>query len=168
VAHSSLHVGKIRGGTAINITARECEFAWEIRHLPSDTFEALYARFEARCNTLIGELNAAGKMLEIVTRPLNVTVPGLADRDNQRVLRLAEANLPAPCCRRAVAYATEAGQFQGAGFETIILGPGSITQAHQPDEFVERAQLEACSTFLTRMGQALAEPADSVSGEVNS
>jgi len=155
VAHSSLHVGKIRGGTAINITARECEFGWEIRHLPSDTFEALYARFEARCDTLIREFNAAGKALEIVTQPLNVTVPGLADRDNQRVLRLAEANFPAPCCRHAVAYATEAGQFQGAGLETIILGPGSIAQAHQPDEFVEVAQLDACSAFLIRMGQAL-------------
>ncbi|MDN6180979.1 MAG: acetylornithine deacetylase [Halomonas subglaciescola] len=162
VAHSSLHVGKIHGGTAINITARECEFEWEIRHLPSDTFEALHARFEARCDALIREMHAAGKPLEIVTRPLNVTVPGLADRDNQRVLRLAEAHLPAPCCRHAVAYATEAGQFQEAGFETIILGPGSIAQAHQPDEFVEVAQLEACSTFLTRMGRALAEPAAGV------
>lgn len=165
VAHSSLHVGRIHGGTAINITARECEFEWEIRHLPSDTFEALYARFEARCDALIREQNDAGKALEIVTRPLNVTVPGLADRDNQRVLRLAEASLPGPCCRRAVAYATEAGQFQGAGLETLILGPGSIAQAHQPDEFIERAQLDACSAFLDRMGQALAEPVDSASGE---
>lgn len=161
VAHSSLHVGKIEGGTAINITARECTFEWEIRHLPSDTFEALYRRFEARCEALIRETEAAGKPLAIDTKALNVTVPGLADRDNRQVLALVEANLPEACGRHAVAYATEAGQFQGAGLETLILGPGSIAQAHQPDEYVEKGQLAACLEFLGRMGRALEQEGES-------
>ncbi len=159
VPHTSLHVGKIKGGTAINIMARECQFEWEIRHLPTDTFDEIYARFEAFCATLTAELQAKGKHVEITTEPLNVTVPGLADRDNDHVLRLAKEHLPPACCNHAVAYATEAGQFQGQGLQTIILGPGSIAQAHQPDEYIDIAQLEECESFLTKMGKALEQPA---------
>ncbi|MDQ7734873.1 acetylornithine deacetylase [Halomonas sp. SpR1] len=158
VPHTSLHVGKIKGGTAINIMARECQFEWEIRHLPTDTFDEIYARFEAYCAQLSAELQAKGKQVEITTEPLNVTVPGLADRDNDHVLRLAKDHLPTPCCNHAVAYATEAGQFQGQGLQTIILGPGSIAQAHQPDEYIDIEQLEACEAFLAKMGSALDKP----------
>mgnify|MGYP003630689480 FL=1 len=158
VPHTSLHVGKIKGGTAINIMARECQFEWEIRHLPTDTFDEIYARFEAFCEQLTGELKAKGKHVDITTEPLNVTVPGLADRENDQVLRLAKDHLPAGCCDHAVAYATEAGQFQGQGLQTIILGPGSIAQAHQPDEYIDIEQLETCEDFLTKMGKALEKP----------
>lgn len=159
VPHTSLHVGKINGGTAINIMARECQFEWEIRHLPTDSFDEIYARFEAYCAQLSAELQAKGKHVEIITEPLNVTVPGLADRENDQVLRLAKDHLPASCCNHAVAYATEAGQFQGQGLQTIILGPGSIAQAHQPDEYIDIEQLEACEDFLAQMGKALERPA---------
>ena len=135
--------------------ARECQFEWEIRHLPTDTFDEIYARFEAYCAQLSAELQAKGKHVEITTEPLNVTVPGLADRENDQVLHLAKDHLPAGCCDHAVAYATEAGQFQGQGLQTIILGPGSIAQAHQPDEYIDIEQLEACEDFLTKMGKAL-------------
>ncbi len=158
VPHTSLHVGKIKGGTAINIMARECQFEWEIRHLPTETFEEVYARFSDYCATLSEALAAQGKTVDITTEPLNVTVPGLANRDNQQVLQLAEAHLPAGCCQHAVAYATEAGQFQGQGLQTIILGPGSIAQAHQPDEYIELAQLEACTAFLGKMATTLKQP----------
>ncbi|MFP3443093.1 peptidase dimerization domain-containing protein, partial [Pantoea sp. SIMBA_133] len=73
VPHTSLHVGKIKGGTAINIMARECQFEWEIRHLPTDTFDEIYARFDAYCAQLSAELQAKGKHVEITTEPLNVT-----------------------------------------------------------------------------------------------
>jgi acetylornithine deacetylase len=155
VPHTSLHVGKINGGTAINIMARQCQFEWEIRHLPTDTFDDIYARFDTFCAQLIAELKAKDKQVDITTEPLNVTVPGLADRANEQVLRLAKDHLPPACCNHAVAYATEAGQFQGQGLQTIILGPGSIAQAHQPDEYVDIQQLEECEDFLAKMGKAL-------------
>jgi len=158
VPHTSLHVGKIKGGTAINIMARECQFEWEIRHLPTDTFDEIYARFEAYCQTLTAELRAMGKQLSIDTQALNTTVPGLADHDNDKVLRLASAHLPEACCQHAVAYATEAGQFQQVGLQAIILGPGSIAQAHQPDEYIDKSELEACMAFMRRMGSALETP----------
>ncbi|WP_299236755.1 acetylornithine deacetylase [uncultured Halomonas sp.] len=154
VVHSSLHVGKIQGGTAINIMARECTFEWEIRHLPSDRFEELIERVNAYAVELESEMQRRAPEASIVTEALNETVPALADDNNAEVLALCHALLgerPAG----AVAYATEAGQFQRQGLPTVICGPGSIAQAHQPDEYIEREQLEAGVHFMEALGERL-------------
>ncbi|WP_192035078.1 acetylornithine deacetylase [Halomonas sp. YLGW01] len=156
VAHSSLHVGRIHGGTAINIKARECHFDWEIRHLPSDSFETLYARFEAYARELEAEMQARAPGTGIVTEHITQTVPALADRDNAAAVTLCKTML-GDRPSEAVAYTTEAGQFQGAGLPTVICGPGSIGQAHQPDEYVEGEQLAACDAFMQALGARLAE-----------
>ena len=154
VVHSSLHVGKIQGGTAINIMAQECTFEWEIRHLPSDRFEALLARVNDTAATLEAEMRKRAPGAAIVTEALNATVPALADDNNAEVLALCRALLderPAG----AVAYATEAGQFQREGLPTVICGPGSIGQAHQPDEYIDIDQLEAGSAFMAALGERM-------------
>ncbi|MGM0637426.1 MAG: acetylornithine deacetylase [Pseudomonadota bacterium] len=154
VVHSSLHVGKIAGGTAINIMARECTFEWEIRHLPSDRFEELVGRVNARAAELEAEMHRRAPETSIVTEALNETVPALADDNNAEVLTLCNVLLgerPAG----AVAYATEAGQFQRRGLPTVICGPGSIGQAHQPDEYIEREQLDAAVRFMAALGERL-------------
>ena len=56
----------------------------------------------------------------------------------------------------AVSFATEAGHFQAAGLPTIVCGPGSIDQAHKPDEYVDEAQLAACLDFLQSLADDLA------------
>ncbi|MGM0987030.1 MAG: acetylornithine deacetylase [Pseudomonadota bacterium] len=154
VVHSSLHVGKIQGGTAINIMARECTFEWEIRHLPSDRFEELLARVHDTAAALQAEMRTRAPDAAIVTEALNTTVPALADDNNAEVLALCRDLLderPAG----AVAYATEAGQFQREGLPTVICGPGSIGQAHQPDEYIDIAQLEAGEAFMAALGERL-------------
>lgn len=154
VIHSSLHVGRIEGGTAINIMARRCCFDWEIRHLPTDDFRELLARVEASARELEAEMHRRAPEASIVTEALSATVPALSDRDNHEALTLCHALLghqpPG-----AVAYATEAGQFQLAGLPTVICGPGSIGQAHQPDEYIEISQLEAGSRFMRALGERL-------------
>ncbi|MCH4564001.1 acetylornithine deacetylase [Halomonas sp. EGI 63088] len=151
VVHSSLHVGRISGGTAINIMARECRFDWEIRHLPQDRFEDLLGRVDAYARELEARMRERAPEASIVTEPLTRTVPALADDNNAEVLAL--------CCELlgerpagAVAYATEAGQFQREGLPTVICGPGSIGQAHQPDEYLELEQLEAGTRFMEQLG----------------
>ncbi|TDX27007.1 acetylornithine deacetylase [Modicisalibacter xianhensis] len=156
VAHSSLHVGKIQGGTAINIMARECRFDWEIRHLPQDGFDEVYRRFEAFASELERELQGRSPRVAIRTEPLTETVPGLADRDNAEAVALCHALL-GERDSEAVAYATEAGQFQREGLATVICGPGSIAQAHQPDEYIELSQLDACMDFMQRLGDHLSQ-----------
>lgn len=155
VAHSSLHVGKIAGGTAINIMARECHFDWEIRHLPQDGFDAVFTRFNAYAERLEAELKMRAPQVTIHTQKLVETVPALADRDNLEALQLCR-ELLGDQRSEAVAYATEAGQFQQAGLPTVICGPGSIAQAHQPDEYIEHSQLEAAMAFMHKLGVHLA------------
>jgi len=154
VVHSSLHVGKIAGGTAINIMARECTFEWEIRHLPQDRFEDLLGRVDAYATELEAEMRRRAPEAAIVTEALNTTVPALADDNNAEVLALCR-DLLGERPAGAVAYATEAGQFQREGLPTVICGPGSIAQAHQPDEYLEVAQLEAGSRFMVALGERL-------------
>lgn len=156
VVHSSLHVGKIAGGTAINIMARECSFDWEIRHLPQDRFEELLGRVEAYAEHLAAEFTSRAPEAGIHTERLTATVPALADRDNAEALALCHALL-GESPSEAVAYATEAGQFQSKGLSTVICGPGSIAQAHQPDEYIDIAQLEAGERFMQALGEQLAK-----------
>lgn len=156
VVHSSLHVGRIQGGTAINIMARECTFDWEIRHLPSDSFEELLVRVEATARELETVMRRRAPEAVIVTDALNTTVPALADDNNSALLSLCQ-DLVGRRPAGAVAYATEAGQFQREGLPTIICGPGSIGQAHQPDEFLAIEQLEQGCRFMRALGERLSD-----------
>ncbi len=115
VVHSSLHVGRIEGGTAINIMARQCTFEWEIRHLPSDDIEELRGRVDAYAAELEAEMQRTAPETGIVTEALNVTVPALADRDNDEVLGLCRALLGSEVEASAVAYATEPASSSARG-----------------------------------------------------
>ena len=143
VPHASLHVGTISGGTAVNIVADRCQFDWEIRHLPHETFAAIRARVAHAERTL--EAQYPG--LRIETAPTISTVAALQDADNADWLALLGTHLP-DATRQYVAYATEAGAYQQAGFSTLICGPGSIRQAHQADEWIETTQLSQCARIM--------------------
>ena len=141
-AYSTYHVGNIQGGTARNILARECEFGWEFRGLPGmAAADAL-----AQVQDFIDEV-ALPRLRRYPPEPtiettMDVDVPGLAAEPGSSAatlaLRLARAK-PAV----AVSFATEAGHFQRAGMPTVVCGPGSIAQAHKPDEFVSRRRSSA-------------------------
>jgi acetylornithine deacetylase len=153
--YSTLHVGTIHGGTARNILARECMFHWEFRGLPgAATMEAL-----SRLQTYIDDV-ALPRLRRFVPDPkvetiVEVDVPGLDAEPGSRAETLA-LKLTRSNRALAVSYATEAGQFQRAGLPTIVCGPGSIDQAHKPDEFLEISQIEACIGFMQRLAVELA------------
>jgi acetylornithine deacetylase len=153
--YSTLHVGIIRGGTARNILARECVFNWEFRGLPGATTASAMAKVQA----FVDEV-AAPRLTRFVKGPaiettMEADVPPLAAEvgcaAERLALRLTRSNRTI-----AVSFATEAGHFQAAGLPTIVCGPGSIDQAHKPDEFVDEAQLVACLEFLERLAEDLA------------
>lgn len=154
--HATLTIGQINGGTAVNILARQCVFVFDLRCPPGIDPEAILAPFHAEAAALDARMKArfAEAGVAIVRRsstPAFAPEPdGMAER---LARRLAGDNGPA----RVVAYAAEAGQFQQAGFSTVICGPGSIEQAHQPDEYVERRQIERGAAFMVRLGEMLAD-----------
>jgi acetylornithine deacetylase len=152
-AYSTVHVGTISGGTARNILAKDCKFHWEFRGLPGVALRAALERFDAD----VDELRA--RRLQdfpdtFVETKIEVEVPGLAADPGSPAealaLRLTRSNRTI-----AVPFATEAGQFQGAGIPTIVCGPGNVNQAHQPDEFIEIAEIEKCIGFLRALAQTL-------------
>jgi acetylornithine deacetylase len=152
--YSTLHVGMIQGGTARNILARECVFNWEFRGLPGVTTASAAAKVQAfvdevatpRLTRFVSGPSILTKM-EVDVLPLAAEAGSAAEA---LALRLSRSNRTI-----AVSFATEAGHFQAAGLPTVVCGPGSIDQAHKPDEFVDEAQLVACLEFLERLAEDL-------------
>ena len=146
--YSSVSVNMIHGGTASNIMAGACEFAWDIRSLPGESprrvLESL-ARFAA---DRLAQLEGEGRQCTINSEVL-ADVPALvADGGVAEALARAVSEVGGDSI--TVPFATEGGQFQSAGWSAVVCGPGSIEQAHKADEYVERAQLAACESFLDR------------------
>lgn len=152
--YATVCVGTIAGGTARNILAKQCRFHWEYRGLPGMRSDDAFRRFQTYVDTIaLPRLTRFTHLASIVT-DTEVEVPGLAAEPGSPAetlaLRLTQSNRTI-----AVSFATEAGQFQRAGLPTVVCGPGSIEQAHQPDEFVEIAQLEACVGFVRGIAREL-------------
>ena len=151
--HSTFHVGIVRGGEARNVVASEASLHWEFRALPGETAKAANAEVQAfidavarpRLRRWIGQGDIATEMeidVPALTPPTHLT-PGVA-----LALRLAgrSATVTQP-------FASEAGHFQAAGIDTVLCGPGSIAQAHQPDEFVAVGQLAETLALFARLAQ---------------
>jgi acetylornithine deacetylase len=154
---ATLTIGLVNGGTAGNILARECSFLFDLRCPPSFDPRTILAPFFAEVEALDQALKArapeAGvSIVQQSSTPAFAPEPdGVAESFARR---LAGDNGPT----RAVAFATEAGQFQQAGFSTVLCGPGSIEQAHQPNEFVEVAQMQRGRDFMRRLVEWAASP----------
>ena len=147
---ATLTIGIVHGGTAGNILARECKFQFDLRCPPGLDPHKLLAPFFAEAKALDAALKARAPAAGV--RVSNYSdVPGFAPEPNGAAetfaRRLAGDNGPA----RAVSYAAEAGQFQRSGLSTVLCGPGSIEQAHQPDEYVEISQMERGVAFMRRL-----------------
>ncbi|QIJ73444.1 acetylornithine deacetylase [Methylobacterium sp. NI91] len=153
--NTTVHVGVIEGGTARNILPKLCTFLWEFRGLPDLDMAEIPTLFAAACERVARErLNRYGDYGQIETVE-EVSVPGLApdpgSEAEQLALRLAGRNATI-----TVPYATEAGRFQRAGLPTVVCGPGSIDQAHQPDEFITLDELARGEAFMRRLVETCA------------
>ncbi len=147
--YSTIHVGTIAGGTAQNIVPLHCSFGWETRLLPTADREFVPHRIALLQEKLERAMKAVSAEAGITTIKAN-DVPGLAPE-----LHSPAEHLALQCSRsndtHAVSYCTEAGLFQDIGIPTVICGPGSIEQAHKPDEYVDNDQLKSCENFMVRL-----------------
>lgn len=147
---TTVHVGTISGGTARNILPKVCTFHWEFRGLPDLDMGEIPALFAAKVETVLRDrLNRYGDYGRIETVE-EIAVPGLSPEPGSAAERLA-LRVAGRNHTISVPYATEAGRFQGAGIPTVVCGPGSIDQAHQPDEFITLAALKAGEAFMDRL-----------------
>ena len=150
--YTTIHVGLIAGGTANNITARDCSFSGELRCLPDESVAVWRDRMLAEAARRSAAMQAIRPGTGIVFET-RMELPGFAASGPAEALARA---LTGDNGRHVVSYQTEAGHFQARGLSTVICGPGSIAQAHQPDEFITEDQLAAGSAFVHRLIDRLA------------
>ncbi len=149
---TTIHVGLIEGGSASNITARDCVFSGEVRCLPhedpADWRDRILAE-GARREQAIRRIHPEAA-IGFETRMM---LPGFVAGAPAEAMARA---LTGDNGRHVVSYQTEAGHFKARGLPTVICGPGSIAQAHQPDEFITAEQLDAGAGFVRRLIERLA------------
>jgi acetylornithine deacetylase len=148
---TTVGIGKIHGGTAANIVPRECRLTWEFRALPGVDGAAIHARAAAKAAELDAAIRREAPEGGVTLRhyahipPFRPEPEGAATK---LAMAITGANAPA-----AVAFGTEAGQFQEAGISTVICGPGDIAVAHKTDEYTTRDQLAQCDRFIDRVAE---------------
>ncbi|MFY9513456.1 MAG: acetylornithine deacetylase [Rubrivivax sp.] len=152
VPYSTAAVGVMQGGIADNVVPEDCRFHYEIRNLPGTDAVTLHRGVEAYARTLEPAMQAVDpatgfRWEDICAIPAFLAPPG------DPAVALAQ-KLAGTTDTTLVAFGTEAGLFQQAGIATVVCGPGSITQAHQADEYVSLEQLARCEAFLDRLTQA--------------
>lgn len=151
--HGTLTIGEVKGGTALNILALDAEFGALMRPCPWDNPRAVEAGLRERAAGVEAKMRESAPNAS-VTVEIRSSVPAFAPEEDGRAEQVAR-QLTGDNSTRVVSYGTEAGQFQAAGLSVVVCGPGSIEQAHQPDEFVAIDQLDQCCVFLEKMVRGL-------------
>ncbi|MEM7519703.1 MAG: acetylornithine deacetylase [Pseudomonadota bacterium] len=143
---TTVHVGMIEGGTAHNITAKDCRFAMDFRFVPGEDKEFWAERYLAKVREVEAQMQAVvpETRIDISAR---FDVPGLRPEEAGEAETLVR-QITGDNASHKVSYGTEAGQFQEAGYSAVICGPGSIDQAHQPNEFIAVSEFNAGHTFM--------------------
>lgn len=148
-AYTTLHVGKVSGGTAHNITAKDCEFMLTFRIVPGESVDYWTKRFEEKVAEVQAQMQAIHPDTGIDIGPAFL-VPGLKPEEDGAAEQLVR-QLTGDNAVNVVSYGTEAGQFQERGYSAVICGPGDIAQAHQPNEYITVEQFKAGEAFMERL-----------------
>ncbi|MDF3852445.1 acetylornithine deacetylase [Achromobacter denitrificans] len=155
VPYATVHAGCIHGGLALNIVPNECTVDFEIRHLAQDDPDALLAPLRQAADGIREQARRQAPAADIRIETVNA-YPGLDTHPASEAVRFVESLLPAGTGRTKVAFGTEGGLFtRHLDVPVVVCGPGSIVQAHKPDEYVSRAQLAECDAFMERLVAAL-------------
>jgi len=156
VPHTTIHTGVVNGGTQLNIVPGQCSFEFEFRNLPQDDPRALLSEVQAFASA---EVEPAMKRIDPETGftwEQKSFFPGLNIDEKEEVVSVTKA-LSGSNDTGKVAFGTEAGLFHQYGIPVVICGPGSIEQAHKPDEYVSLEQLAICERFMERLIDRVAQ-----------
>ena len=151
---TTLHVGMISGGTAHNITAKDCNFAMDFRVVPGEDKDKWATAYLEKVREVEEQMQAVVPETRIEITP-RFDVPGLKPEEQGEAETLVR-QITGDNASHKVSYGTEAGQFQDAGYSAAICGPGSIEQAHQPNEFLAVSEFNAGHAFMKRLLERLA------------
>jgi acetylornithine deacetylase len=155
VPHTTMQTGMIKGGTAPNIVAKDCEFVFDCRTLPQSQSDELISKIQAHAELLKEEMRKVYAESDISFETLANAAP-LATSDEAPIAYLGKALARNNLLGR-VSFATDAGWLHQAGIPCVVVGPGDIDVAHKPNEFIEISQLEECLGFLDRLRERMTQ-----------
>ena len=144
------HTGTVNGGSALNIVPDTCTFEFEFRAIGADDVNALTEEVIAYGRDTLEPAMKAVAPETGITFEGRSGFPGLDTPANEGVVALAK-QLAGTNAYSKVAYGTEAGRFSAAGIPSVVIGPGSIDQAHKADEFVAESEVAKCVGFIDRL-----------------
>lgn len=154
VPYTTLHAGVIHGGTVLNIVPARCELELEFRNVPGDDPQGLTAALRADA-AAVASAATAGSGQARIDLEVSFDYPAFDTAPDADVVELA-ASLTGHRERIKVGYGSEAGLFsRDAGVASVLCGPGSIDQAHKPDEFIDRDQMLRCDAMLDALLERL-------------
>ncbi|WP_299190738.1 acetylornithine deacetylase [uncultured Litoreibacter sp.] len=146
---TTAHTGMISGGTAHNITAKDCEFGIDFRLVPGDDIADYRDRLFAKVAEVEAQMQAVVPQTRIEIEQ-RFQVPPLQPEEEGAAESLVR-QLTGDNGTHVVSYGTEAGQFQEKDYSAIICGPGDIAQAHQPNEFISADQFRQGEEFISKL-----------------
>ena len=155
--YTTVHTGLIHGGTALNIVPNHCFFEFEFRYIPGDDPLILLHELEQYARTVLEpEMKAvnAGTGIEFQFKS---QLAGLSTAIDADAVTFAKSLTTIEEVGK-ISFGTEGGLYQEAGIPSVVCGPGSIEQAHKPDEWIDASQIAACESFLSRLLQAAIRP----------
>lgn len=147
VPWTTIHAGVIQGGEALNIVPNRCRLDFEIRHLPQDPVEPLLDGIQAEADAIVRRLRPDFPTAGLTIAELS-SYPAL-DTDRTAEVVAFVKSLTGGNSTGKISFGTEGGLFQQRlSMPTVVCGPGSIGEAHKPDEFIAVDQLAACDRML--------------------
>ena len=150
---STLQVGTVNGGTAVNIIPEHCRLEMEVRSIPAQDAAAIVEQATAAAHKIAARACEAGGVLDIRWTETS-NYPALAPASDPALAELL-VQLTGKQALQSVSYGTEAGLYAEAGIPAIICGPGSIARAHKPDEFILDSELAECLQMMRALGGRL-------------
>ena len=159
VPHSTFHVGNINGGTALNIVPKSCQFQFEIRNLPEEQIAGFIHEIKHYAqDILLPDMQAKFEHCNIEFEPIS-NYPGLHTDTASSVIEYTRLINPVNEIGDNVSFGTEAGLFdKQLGINSVVCGPGSIDQAHKPDEYVSRSQMQICDRMISNLVTRCTDP----------
>ncbi len=157
IAYTTVHVGKINAGVALNIVPNLCQVDFEIRNVAADDPHAILDRLHAEAQRIVAEASRIAPEAAIDIDITN-TYPGLDTPSSSEAVAFVKSLTGANATIK-VAFGTEGGLFsRDLGTPTVVCGPGSMAQGHKPDEFVSVEQMRRCDDMLEKLLARLAGP----------
>lgn len=156
ISYSTVHVGKMNAGVALNIVPNHCQIDFEIRNVAADDPKEIMDRIKGGAERIVSEASAIAPEAAIDINIFN-TYPGLDTPTDSKAVAFVKSLTGANGTIK-VAFGTEGGLFsRDLGTPTVVCGPGSMAQGHKPDEFVSIEQMGRCDEMLDKLLERLVE-----------